>query len=79
MYGITSNQYDALLVAQAGLCAICKRPEKARSKKFLAVDHDHNTGEIRGLLCHKCNAGLGHFDEDSDLLADALAYLLSSR
>ncbi len=60
-YGITVEQYDAMLRQQNGLCAICGRaPKRFR----LAVDHDHETGEIRGLLCTRCNLGLGWFRDD---------------
>jgi hypothetical protein len=51
-YGVTEEQYRALLMAQDGRCAICGRLPRNRR---LAVDHDHNTGEVRGLLCYTCN------------------------
>lgn len=59
LYAITPEQYDALYAAQSGLCAICHEPESIEVKKrnpwTLAVDHDHETGAIRGLLCNRCN------------------------
>ena len=70
-YGITQAEYDALLAKQAGACAICRRQPKGR----LCVDHCHLTGRIRGLLCHKCNIGLGNLREDHRTLIAALAYL----
>jgi hypothetical protein len=51
-FGMTVEEYDALLTAQGGVCGICKRPPKSRR---LAVDHDHATGRVRGLLCAFCN------------------------
>lgn len=61
-YGITSEQYEALYEAQGGTCYICQRA-KGISKK-LAVDHDHESGFVRGLLCTACNKILGHFRDD---------------
>lgn len=52
-YGITTEQYEAMLEAQGGVCAICGRPPKPERR--LAVEHDHKTGRIHGLACHKCN------------------------
>lgn len=59
-YGITAEEYDALLSAQGGRCAMCKRPHRGRGR--LAVDHDHATGRVRGLLCFHCNTMLGHVE-----------------
>jgi hypothetical protein len=76
-YGITIEQYDAMLEAQGGVCAICKRPPKGgnTSSKNLNVDHDHKTGERRGLLCNDCNPALGKFQDSPQLLRAAAAYL----
>jgi Recombination endonuclease VII len=63
--------YDALLESQGGVCAVCGKP----SKKTLCVDHCHSTGTIRGLLCRKCNLGLGCLADDQATLIAALAYL----
>ncbi len=71
-YGITLEQYDALLAAQSGRCAICMVPF---SDTQPYVDHDHATGEIRGLLCNSCNNGLGRFKDDPSRLRNAAAYL----
>ena len=75
-YGITSAQYDKLLVKQKGSCAICK---SIPTKKRLAVDHDHSTGKIRGLLCHPCNAAIGLFKDNTDFLLEAKRYLEGAR
>jgi hypothetical protein len=72
-YGITPEHYDALLAEQEGGCAICERPPTPGIS--LHVDHDHATGDIRGLLCFRCNNALGDFDDDHDRLAAALRYL----
>jgi Recombination endonuclease VII len=59
-YGISVAEYDALLAKQGGVCAICRK----RSKRRLCVDHCHLTGTVRGLLCDRCNLGLGYLKED---------------
>ena len=77
-YGITAAEYDAILAAQSGCCAICGLPETlTRSDRTmkLAVDHDHATNAVRGLLCADCNNGLGRFRDDPELLRRAADYL----
>lgn len=63
------------MVEQKGLCKICHQPPNGRWKR-LAVDHDHLTGKVRGLLCHSCNAGLGHFKDSVDALRSAISYIV---
>lgn len=78
IYGIDLAVYASMLEGQGGACAICRNLEtKKRNGRtvLLAVDHDHATGEVRGLLCHKCNSGLGAFRDNRALVALALAYL----
>jgi len=75
-YGITVEEYDDLLAAQGGVCAICRRPP--RDDISLHLDHDHATGERRGLLCFKCNNALGDFDDDAERLLRAYVYLTPS-
>lgn len=78
-YGITQEKYNELLLKQNGLCAICNEPEiipsahKDGSIRRLAVDHCHNSNEVRGLLCNGCNTGLGKFK--STLLRIAAKYV----
>ncbi|MFD1044363.1 endonuclease VII domain-containing protein [Kibdelosporangium lantanae] len=73
-YGITAGQYDELYALQGGVCAICRRAT-GRGKR-LAVDHDHATGEVRGLLCKPCNRDvLGHLRDDVTALQRAITYL----
>jgi len=73
-YGITIDEYDALLEAQDGCCAVCGTLYPGKQGRF-CVDHDHTTGKIRGLLCATCNLGLGHFQDDVERLQLAIDYL----
>ena len=70
-YDMSLKDYEAMFDAQNGKCAVCGK----RSLKTLAVDHDHETGKVRALLCFKCNTGLGQFGDDSSQLLEAAAYL----
>ncbi len=72
MYGIELSEYEAMLEAQNGGCAICGKRDKHYR---LAVDHCHAEGHIRGLLCADCNRGLGMFGDKPELLEKAAAYL----
>lgn len=73
-YGITLEEYDAIYRHQGGRCYICQRATGAR--RALAVDHDHKTGYVRGLLCKPCNRGvLGHLRDNPESLARATQYL----
>lgn len=79
-YGITLEWYREQLSKQNNVCAICKQPEKAviRGKVIsMPVDHCHKTGKPRGLLCTKCNRGLGLFSDNVDVLKAAISYLNS--
>jgi hypothetical protein len=58
-YGV---DYDAMLKAQGGVCALCGQPERVAHVKHLSVDHDHTTGRVRGLLCVGCNISLGYYE-----------------
>ena len=71
-YGIEPATYDQLLNEQEGKCKICSRFPSNRS---LHIDHDHKTGEVRGLLCHGCNTALGLLGEDVTIVEKVLAYL----
>lgn len=81
-FGLSAADYKRLSEAQGHRCAICGRPELDRhakgGHKRLAVDHNHKTGEVRGLLCRGCNTGIGSLREDPVLLQRAAAYLLES-
>jgi DNA-binding CsgD family transcriptional regulator len=82
-HGCTAAEYQELLVAQGGKCAICDAPaghQSCRGKVCrLSVDHDHKTGTIRGLLCNNCNRGLGRFQDSVKLLIKAARYLQRGR
>jgi len=69
-YGISGEEYDGMLISQGLKCAIC-----ASHEAVLNVDHCHKSGDVRGLLCRKCNVGIGSFDDRIDLLLAAIRYL----
>lgn len=80
-YGLSWEQYEQMYNDQQGRCKICKNyaelwPEKR--SHGLYVDHCHSTGKIRGLLCHYCNLGLGHFKDNPEFLLEAERYLRES-
>lgn len=72
LYGLSTEAYEAMFAEQGGKCAICRRPPSGA----LHVDHDHETGAVRSLLCSDCNTGLGLFQEAPALLRAAEEYLL---
>lgn len=72
-YGITTETYEKLLERQSGVCAICKM--KNRDNNRLSVDHCHKTNKVRGLLCRKCNIGIGFFDDSIEKLEQSILYL----
>lgn len=82
-YGLSFEKYQEMFEAQDGKCKVCKHPETDIDKrnqtiKFLAVDHCHTTGKIRGLLCRKCNISLGIINEDIETLKNMINYLKES-
>lgn len=77
-YGITLDDYEELLNRQGGGCGICKAKPKARKRSLmpiLFVDHNHTTGEVRGLLCPSCNNAIGLLRDKPELCLAAAAYL----
>jgi hypothetical protein len=76
-YGLSLKDYDNIWAAQAGTCAICGATSGQPGKpgSLLFVDHDHETREVRGLLCRDCNVGLGYFRDNPTNLARAAIYL----
>jgi hypothetical protein len=76
LYGLSWDDYCALLASQDNGCAICGSTVPGRrGHAGFGVDHDHATGRIRGLLCHACNVGIGYFNDDADVLLKAVTYL----
>ena len=73
LYGITSEEFDLMVENQNGVCAICG--ENGDGQLMLNVDHDHETGQIRSLLCGNCNRGIGQFKENSKICFLAGEYL----
>ena len=73
-YGIDHDTYEKMHGEQSGMCAICGGPGRTDTGN-LSVDHCHETGLIRGLLCQNCNAGIGMFRESPDILGKAIKYL----
>jgi hypothetical protein len=71
-YGLTETQYASLLSKQDGVCRICNNPDPSRP---LCVDHAHDSGVVRGLLCNRCNRALGLFGDDVEVLLAAAQYL----
>lgn len=83
-YGITLEEFNSILESQNHSCAICKTPTGEFSKQLgkernLAVDHCHNTGKVRGILCYRCNMGLGYFNDNPMSLEQAINYLIIKR
>lgn len=74
-YGISVEDYDRLLKDQKGSCAICGLKQASRKNVHFTVDHCHITGKIRGLLCFKCNSGLGYFNDNREIVFKAYIYL----
>lgn len=82
-YGLNFGEYARMFEEQCGVCAICGLPETSihsnGKPRSLFVDHDHNTGRVRSLLCMKCNIGLGEFNDNTDLMKLAIKYIEKHR
>ena len=79
-YNLRLDEYNVLYIQQNGLCAICHKPETkinyiSKVPDLLAVDHNHKTGQIRGLLCSRCNRYLGIFEENPEMMNEFNLYL----
>jgi hypothetical protein len=74
-YGLAVEQYDAMSDAQGGICSICFFDDGMPQTRRLAVDHDHQTGNVRGLLCTRCNLAIGYARDDPSLLRAMARYL----
>jgi hypothetical protein len=85
-YGLSMERYEYILMAQRGRCLICREFMQdsvtrggRRNGRSIAVDHDHATGEVRGLLCMNCNAGIGLLGDKTDNLKRAAVYMQAAR
>lgn len=72
-YGVTPAEYERMRREQGDVCAVCKRPEL--NGRRLCLDHDHKSGRVRKLLCHRCNSALGLLDEDTERMANLMWYV----
>jgi len=77
-YGMSKERYERLLWEQGYACAICGRPEADLTVR-MAIDHDHDTGKVRGILCHMCNTAIGKFKDSPELLEKAAAYIRAAQ
>lgn len=76
-YGISLEDFNQMYKDQKGVCAVCKKPEADKNQHnimSLSVDHDHETGKVRGLLCHRCNRALGLLNDDLDNVRELFNY-----
>ena len=78
-YGLTPEQFDILFIAQGRKCKVCGSADPRKKGDTWSVDHDHQTGKVRGILCHGCNTGIGFFKDNPDHLRKAAAYLEASQ
>lgn len=75
LYGLTLEDFDAMLESQGGVCGCCGNEFSTQHKRDMMVDHDHGTGRFRGIVCAKCNYILGRHGHDIAILHKAVAYL----
>ncbi len=80
-YGITLEEYNALVFQQSGVCKVCKQlpTETSNQTNRLVVDHCHKTGRVRGLMCPNCNCALGHLKESVQLCQELAQYILDHK
>jgi len=74
-YSLTKDDFDKLLRDQNYRCAICNKPFNLPDTHNIYIDHNHRTGKVRGLLCPKCNSGIGYFEDNPEYLDKAFKYL----
>lgn len=77
-YGISIEEYNEMFLSQDGKCKICGLHQASMGRR-LSIDHDHDTGAVRGLLCANCNGGLGNFKDKEEVLRIAADYLASAK
>ena len=74
-FGISTEEYNAMFAAQGNVCAICLKAPRDPRGFHPHIDHCHISGKVRGILCHKCNQGLGQFSDNVDVMMSAVRYL----
>ena len=74
-FNISYNDYEKMVIFQDNKCEICGNPETDSRHKFLSIDHNHRTKEVRGLLCNLCNKALGLFKDNLTVLKSAVKYI----
>lgn len=74
-YGLSNEDYEKMLYLHASSCGICGSKDPKGKRKYFCIDHNHETGKIRGLLCQHCNTALGCFQDKQDVLQKAINYL----
>lgn len=79
LYGLTQADWDALVERQGNRCAICRTDKPGGRGERWHTDHDHETGKVRGLLCHRCNMGVGFFMNDPEIMEAAARYIIAAR
>ena len=79
VYGLTEAEWDKLVEEQADRCAICRTDKPGGRGERWHIDHDHVTGQVRGLLCHRCNMGIGFFGDDPVIIEAAARYVAGHR
>ena len=77
-YNFSVEEYNVMFEEQGGVCKICHLPQTNKRFTHLCVDHDHDTGKVRGLLCDPCNRAIGLLKDDERILLNAIEYLRSS-
>ena len=78
LYGLTQEEWDRLIALQANSCAVCKTTEPGGRSERWHIDHDHVTGQVRGLLCHRCNMGIGFLRDDPQIMMAAARYVATN-
>jgi Recombination endonuclease VII len=79
LYGLSQEEWDRLVALQGNRCAVCKTTQPGRRGERWHIDHDHVTGQVRGLLCHQCNVGIGNLRDDPQIMMAAARYVAAHR
>ena len=78
-YGLSQEEWDRLIALQSNACAVCKTTQPGGRGERWHIDHDHVTGQVRGLLCHQCNVGIGNLRDDPQIMMAAARYVAAHR